>query len=243
MHVACLAIMRRWWITLRRALADELPVNARDGGFIAPGYLPELDELRQLRDESRRLIAGLQTRYVSETGVQGLKIRHNNVLGYFVEVSAKQADNMPGGAEGPFIHRQTMANAVRYTSVELNDLEGRIGRAADRALSLELTLFDTLVERDRWSWPIRSAARPVRWRPSTWSPPWRSWRWMPDTAARQWTIAVSGSISRVAAIRWWKRCWRPDSKAAFVANECNLADGSKPVAADRPQHGGQKYLP
>ncbi len=130
---------------LGRALGAELPLYARDGGFIAPGYTPQLDELRTLRDESRRLIAGLQSRYATETKIQNLKIRHNKVLGYFVEVPAKQAPRMPTGADAPFVHRQTMANAVRYTTVELGELEGRIGRAADQALALEIELFEDLV--------------------------------------------------------------------------------------------------
>ncbi len=128
-----------------RALAGELPLYARDGGFIAKDYSPKLDELRQLRDESRRLIAGLEGRYTEETGIRALKIKHNNVLGYFIEVSAKQADKIPLGAASPFIHRQTMAKVVRYSTVELGELEGRIAKAADQALALELNLFDDLV--------------------------------------------------------------------------------------------------
>jgi DNA mismatch repair protein MutS len=128
-----------------RALALDLPIYARDGGFIAPGYSAELDEFRTLRDESRRLIAGLQAGYVDQTGVSTLKVKHNNVLGYFIEVPAKQADNVPSGVEDHFIHRQTMANAVRFTTVELGELETKIARAADRAVALELGLFDDLV--------------------------------------------------------------------------------------------------
>jgi DNA mismatch repair protein MutS len=128
-----------------RALDGELPLYARDGGFIANGYSPKLDELRALRDESRRLIVGLQGRYANEAGVPALKIKHNNVLGYFIEVSAKQADKIPLAADSPFIHRQTLANAVRYSTVELGELEGRIAKAADQALALELSLFDDLV--------------------------------------------------------------------------------------------------
>ncbi len=131
---------------LDRALAKELPLNARDGGFIAKGYAPPLDELLELRDESRQLIAKLQAHYSDETGVQGLKIKHNNVLGYFIEVSAKQADNMPTGDPSPFIHRQTLANQVRYSTVELGELEGKISRAADKALALELEMFNNLVD-------------------------------------------------------------------------------------------------
>ncbi len=131
---------------LERALAAELPVLTRDGGFIAGGYRPELDELRTLRDESRRHIAALQQKYAAATGVQSLKVRHNNVLGYFIEVGAGHASKMQAEAEAcGFIHRQTMASAVRYTTVELGGLEDRINRAADRALALEMQLFDDLV--------------------------------------------------------------------------------------------------
>lgn len=130
---------------LARALAPELPVYARDGGFIAEGYAAELDEFRSLRDESRRLIAGLQRDYVADTGITTLKVKHNNVLGYFVEVPAKQADKVPAGPEDPFIHRQTMANAVRFSTVGLSELEQKIARAADQALALELSLFDDLL--------------------------------------------------------------------------------------------------
>jgi len=130
---------------LDRALGPELPLYARDGGFISPAYAPQLDELRTLRDESRRLIARLQSRYATDTGIQNLKIRHNNVLGYFVEVPAKQAPRVSSAADAPFVHRQTMANAVRYTTVELGELEGRIGRAAEGAVALELKLFEDLV--------------------------------------------------------------------------------------------------
>jgi len=131
---------------LGRALADDLPLLARDGGFIRQGYAPALDEHRQLRDDSRKLIAGLQARYAEETGIAALKIKHNNVLGYFIEVAAKQADRIKTGSEdSPFIHRQSMANAMRFSTVELADLESRIAKAADRALALELELFTDLV--------------------------------------------------------------------------------------------------
>ncbi|WP_041793707.1 DNA mismatch repair protein MutS [Pararhodospirillum photometricum] len=134
---------------LGRALADDLPVLARDGGFIHPGFHAGLDEARALRDESRRLIAALQARYVEETGINTLKIKHNNVLGYFIEVPAGRADRLMGarGAEGqtnPFMHRQTLASQVRFTTVDLADLEDRIRGAAERALALEQDLFAEL---------------------------------------------------------------------------------------------------
>ena len=130
---------------LSAALGAELPPTARDGGFIARDYHAALDELRTLRDESRRLIAGLQGCYAEEVGIPTLKIRHNHVLGYFIEVTATNAGKMPTGPESAYIHRQTMANAVRYTTVELGELEDRIARAADKALALELEIFDELV--------------------------------------------------------------------------------------------------
>ncbi len=126
---------------LRRALAEELPLLARDGGFIAPGYAAALDELRALRDESRRLVADLQARYAAETGVATLKIRHNNVLGFYIEVTAAHAPKL-GTA---FIHRQTLSNAMRFATVELSDLESKIANAADKALALELKHYEDLV--------------------------------------------------------------------------------------------------
>ena len=135
---------------LARALAPELPLLARDGGFIAAGYDAALDELRSLRDESRKLIAGLQAKYIDASGITVLKIRHNNVLGYYIETPAKQGERLmedirAGGAAAIFIHRQSMANAMRFTTVELSELEDRIRSAADKALALELNLFTDLV--------------------------------------------------------------------------------------------------
>src|SRR5207237_1962966 len=95
---------------LRRALAPELPLFARDGNFIAPGYSAELDEQRLLRDDARRVIADLQARYATETGVQSLKIKHNNVIGYHIEVSAVQSERLASGHDGRFIHRQTLGS-------------------------------------------------------------------------------------------------------------------------------------
>ncbi|MEE8393825.1 MAG: DNA mismatch repair protein MutS, partial [Rhodospirillales bacterium] len=129
---------------LSRALAPDLGLQARDGGFVAQGYAAELDEFKALRDESRRLIAKLQSRYVNETGIASLKVKHNNQLGYFIEVSSVQADNMPSSGESPFIHRQTTANRVRYSTVELGDLQSAIARAADQALAFELKVFAEL---------------------------------------------------------------------------------------------------
>ena len=138
---------------LGRALAADpgprsganLPLFARDGGFIAAGYAAELDQLRELRDDSRRAIAALQARYAETSGVAALRIRHNNVIGYYIEVSAANIERLGGKLGADFIHRQTMAGAQRYTTVELGELASRIASAAERALALELRLFDDLV--------------------------------------------------------------------------------------------------
>ncbi len=129
-----------------RALAEEMPLLKRDGGFVRQGYNTELDEMRALRDQSRRVIAGLQANYIEETGIKTLKIKHNNVLGYFIEVTANNSGTMTDTVEakGRFIHRQTMANAMRFTTTELAELESKIANAADRALSIELAIFEEL---------------------------------------------------------------------------------------------------
>lgn len=128
---------------LERALAPELPLLARDGNFIAKGYAPQLDELMALRDDSRRLIAAMQERYAQQSATPGLKIKHNQVIGYYIEVTAAHADKLLQKKE-LFIHRQTMANAARFTTVELGELERKITESADKALALELQLFADL---------------------------------------------------------------------------------------------------
>jgi DNA mismatch repair protein MutS len=128
-----------------RALADSLPLIKRDGGFVREGYEDALDETRNLRDASRLVVAAMQARYAEETSVKGLKIRHNNVLGYFVEVTAQHGDRlMTAPLNATFIHRQTLAGQVRFTTAELGEIEARIANAADRALGLELEIFDRL---------------------------------------------------------------------------------------------------
>ena len=130
---------------LDAALVAEPPLLARDGGFIAQGYDPELDATRQLRDEGRGVIAGMQAGFIEETGIASLKIKHNNVLGYFIETTATHAERMlapPHSAR--FIHRQTTANQVRFTTLELSELETRILNAGNHALEIEKRLYDSL---------------------------------------------------------------------------------------------------
>ncbi|MEI8151738.1 MAG: DNA mismatch repair protein MutS, partial [Hyphomicrobiales bacterium] len=127
------------------ALADELPLFKRDGGFVREGYDAALDESRSLRDQSRQVVAQLQARYADNTGVKSLKIRHNNVLGYFVDVTAQHGEKLLGAPlNATFIHRQTLAGQVRFTTTELGDLESKIASAGDRVLGLELEIFERL---------------------------------------------------------------------------------------------------
>jgi DNA mismatch repair protein MutS len=128
-----------------RALADQLPLIKRDGGFVREGYETALDGTRSLRDASRLVVAAMQARYADATSIKGLKIRHNNVLGYFVEVTAQHGDKlMSPPLNATFIHRQTLAGQVRFTTAELGEIEAKIANAGDRALGLELEIFDKL---------------------------------------------------------------------------------------------------
>jgi DNA mismatch repair protein MutS len=134
---------------LAGGLGSDLPVQARDGGFVAAGVRAELDQARALRDDSRRVILALESRLGVESGV-ALKVRHNAVLGYFVETTAKAAEPlMTAPLNATFIHRQTLANQVRFTTVELAELDAKIAQAAERALAIELSTFEAWREAAR----------------------------------------------------------------------------------------------
>ncbi|UTW59157.1 DNA mismatch repair protein MutS [Kordiimonas sp. SCSIO 12603] len=131
---------------LARAIVDEPPLITRDGGYIRENYSEALDEYRTLKDHSRRLIAQLEAEYQRLTGINSLKIKHNNVLGFHVDVTAKNADKLlQEPLNETFIHRQTLANAVRFSTAELSKLAGKISEAGDRALALEADMFTGLV--------------------------------------------------------------------------------------------------
>ncbi|MBA93362.1 MAG: DNA mismatch repair protein MutS [Phyllobacteriaceae bacterium] len=211
---------------LSRALGEDLPLMKRDGGFVAGAYHGELDEMRALRDQSRRVIAAMQADLIEETGIRSLKIRHNNVLGYYIEVTANHQDVLTGTPEAKarFIHRQTMASAMRFTTTELAELESRIANAAGRALEIELSIFATLVaETVDAAQAIRAAA---------------------DALA---VIDVSAALAVLAEAENWVRPKVDDSLAfhveggrhpvveqalrrqagdPFVANDCDLSPGS-----------------
>ncbi len=146
--------------TFTVGLGDDLPAQVRDGGFVAAGVSAGLDEARALRDDSRRVIVALEARLAAESGVP-VKIRHNAVLGYYIEATARQAEPLfQPPLSATFIHRQTLANQARFTTVELADLDSRIARAADRALAIEAEIFAAWCEVARTlSTPILAAAQ------------------------------------------------------------------------------------
>lgn len=133
---------------LVRLVGPSPPTQTKDGGFIAPGVDPVLEELRDLQSGGRQRIAALQADYVSQTCLQALRIKHNNVLGYFIEVGEKAAEALlapPLNAR--FRHRQTLASAVRFTTDALIELDQKLSRAGDAALARELELFAALAAR------------------------------------------------------------------------------------------------
>ena len=131
-----------WSTRLEAALVADPPFLARDGGFIAAGLPRGARPAADLRDQARRHIAALEARTQHETGIGSLKIRHNNLLGYYIEVTATHRAKVPAH----FVQRQSMAGATRYSTAELAELESQIASAAERALTLELELFDELCQ-------------------------------------------------------------------------------------------------
>ena len=143
-------------VELIEGLVEEPPHLARDGGLVRPGWRPELDEALRLRDDSRRVVAELEARAVADSGVP-FKIRHNAVLGYFLETTAKHAEGLlRAGPESPFIHRQTLASQVRFTTVELSELDVKISQAGYRALAIEGEVFEA------WRAGVQSLAAPLQ---------------------------------------------------------------------------------
>ncbi|TKD26093.1 DNA mismatch repair protein MutS [Rhodobacter capsulatus] len=212
---------------LDAALVAEPPLLARDGGFIAPGYEPDLDDTRQLRDEGRGVIARMQADYISETGISSLKIKHNNVLGYFIETTSTHAERMlapPLSAR--FIHRQTTANQVRFTTLELSELETRILNAGNHALEIEKRLYESL------KGAILAAAGPIS-----------------ETARALAEIDLNAAFADLAAAEDWVEPTVDHSHAfeieggrhpvveaalkrqgePFIANDCALTSGATPA--------------
>ncbi|MCI5113101.1 MAG: DNA mismatch repair protein MutS [Marivita sp.] len=209
------------------ALVAEPPLLARDGGFIAPGYDGDLDEARKLRDEGRGVIAGLQAQYIEMSGVSSLKIKHNNVLGYFIETTLTHAQKMMAPPlNETFIHRQTTANQIRFTTVELSELERRILNAGGEAIEIEKRLYSVLSQAILGQQPALNAlasglaeldlataladlASDLDWcRPTV------------DTSR---AFSIEGGKHPVV-----ERALKAQGDTGFVANDCNLsADADK----------------
>ncbi|MEM6758869.1 MAG: DNA mismatch repair protein MutS [Pseudomonadota bacterium] len=207
--------------TLDHQLVAEPPLMARDGGFIASGCDTELDEARTLRDEGRGVIARLQQSYAEQTGITSLKVKHNNVLGYFIEVTATHAAKMMSEPlSETFIHRQTTANQVRFTTVELSELETKILNAGSQALDIEKRLFEVLRQQ------ILDAATEIA-----------------QTTRALAELDVSAALAHLAVTEDWckptldtSRAFKIDggrhpvveaalkqSGAPFIANDCDLS--------------------
>ncbi|MEI4234296.1 DNA mismatch repair protein MutS [Roseovarius sp. D22-M7] len=210
---------------LEGALVAEPPYLARDGGFIAPGHDAGLDEARQLRDEGRGVIAGMQGDYVQQTGIASLKIKHNNVLGYFVEVTATHAERMLAAPlNETFRHRQTTANQVRFTTRELSEMETRILNAGGRALEIEKRLFEDLcaavLER---SAEVAQLARSLAELDlaTALADLARAEDWCRPAVDESRVLKITGGRHPVV-----ERALRAQGGAPFIANDCALDDDS-----------------
>jgi DNA mismatch repair protein MutS len=212
---------------LQRALALDLPLLIRDGGFIAPGYDDALDAARALRDDSRQVIAGLQNQYAA-SAEQPLKIKHNNVLGYHIDATSKQAEGlMRPPLNALFIHRQTTANAVRFTTTELADLDARIARAGEESIARETAIFKSFSDRAATlAAPIRAAAEAlaaldVAAGAAEWAAEWNGVR--PEIDETRALLCEGGRHPVVeAALR--------KQGQGFTANDCRL-DGDGQAGA------------
>ena len=218
-----------------RALVSSPPTERGQGGYIAAGYDHALDALRETAGNARRAIAALEARYRDETGVAALKIRHNGVLGYFIEVPARHADRLMAPDSG-FTHRQTMAGAVRFNALALHEEASRIGEAGGHALAAEEGHFAELVA------AAEAAREPIA-----------------ATAAALARIDVAAGLAERAAEGGWCRPVvepepglaisggrHPVVEAAlaargerFVANDCTLSPDDRLWLIGGPNMGGK----
>ena len=220
---------------LSRALVPSPPIDTAQGGYIAEGYDAALDALRAAGGEGRRAIAALEARYRGQTGIATLKIRHNNVLGFHIEVPARSADGLMRPESG-FTHRQTLAGVVRFNAPELHEEATRVGEAGGRALALEAEHFATLTgEALARAEAIAAAA---------------------DALAR---LDVAAALAERAAEGGWCRprfedfaCLEVEAGrhpvveealkaegARFVANDCALSEDSRLWLVTGPNMGGK----
>jgi DNA mismatch repair protein MutS len=213
---------------LDQALVAEPPLLARDGGFIAPGYDEELDQARRLRDEGRGVIAAMQADFIAVTGIQSLKIKHNNVLGYFIETTSTHAERMlsPPLSE-TFIHRQTTAGQVRFTTVELSEMETRILNAGNHALEIEKRHFEALRAAVlAAAGPVGAAARALAEvdLAAAWADLAAEEGWAEPVVDESRAFVVEGGRHPVV-----ERALRRQGAGPFVANDCTLTEGETPA--------------
>ena len=216
---------------LKDVFSDSAPLLARDGGFIRSGFNVQLDDIKKLRDDGRQIISSMQAQFSSMTGIGSLKIKYNNVLGYFIETPATHAKKMLGEEfSNTFIHRQTTANAVRFTTLELSEIETKILNAGGRALSLELEIFEQIkIKILEFSENILLAAKALA---------------EIDLAVALADIAVSENWCRpkLDTSRKFKiiegrhpvveAALQKEPSGVFIANNCDLSagsDGDKPI--------------
>jgi len=210
---------------LGQALVAEPPLLMRDGGFISAGYDAELDDMRALRDEGRSVIARMQTEYAAQTGIQSLKIKHNNVLGYFIEVTATHADRMLSEPlSDTFRHRQTTANQLRFTTPDLTEMETRILNAGGHALDIEKRLYSTLKDAILdCAAQINAAARALSEVDvaSALADLARGESWTRPIVGQSRRLLIEGGRHPVV-----EQALRKQGGAPFVANDCDLGDAS-----------------
>ncbi len=210
------------------ALIAEPPLLARDGGYIAAGFDTDLDETRRLRDEGRGVIAQMQTEYIALSGVQSLKIKHNNVLGYFIETTTLHAEKMfAAPLSETFIHRQTTANQVRFTTVPLNEIETKILNAGNHALEIEKRHYEALRAAilDQ-SGPIGATARGLAEidLAGAFADLAASVNWAEPRVDDSHAFVVTGGRHPVV-----ERALRRQAGVAFVANDCGLTEENTPA--------------
>ena len=210
---------------LGQAIVAEPPLLVRDGGFIAAGYDTELDEMRALRDEGRSVIARMQTDYATQTGIPSLKIKHNNVLGYFIEVTATHAERMLSEPLSDlFRHRQTTANQLRFTTPDLTEMETRILNAGGHALEIEKRLYSALrqgILDGAASISATSRALSELDLASALADLARGENWTRPQIENSRRLLIEGGRHPVV-----EQALRKQGGAPFVANDCNLGDGA-----------------
>lgn len=227
---------------LGQALVAEPPMLLRDGGFIASGYDAELDEMRSLRDEGRSVIARMQTDYAEITAIPSLKIKHNNVLGYFIEVTATHAARMLAEPlSDTFRHRQTTANQLRFTTPDLTEMETRILNAGGHAMDIEKRLYSALKDQVLdCAAKIYATARALSELDlcCALADLGRGENWTRPIVDGSRALLIEGGRHPVV-----EQALRKQGGAPFVANDCDLGDGSDIWLLTGPNMAGKStYL-